>query len=98
MALVPPLSRDYAALLACAGDPAMFRRLLICVVLVVSAGSVAAQTGPQLATVFPPGAKAGEIVEVTVSGAGFDGGEQLLFSDKTVKAELVPGSAGPDPK
>src|SRR4051794_31426267 len=76
----------------------MFRRSFICVVLVASAGSVAAQTGPQLTTVFPPGAKAGETVEVTVSGSGFDGGEQLLFSDKTVKAELVPGSVAADPK
>lgn len=76
----------------------MFRRISVCVLLVLSASAVAAQTGPQLATVFPPGAKAGETVEVTVTGSNFDGGEQLLFSDKTVKAELVPGSAATDPK
>src|SRR5262245_40463166 len=50
-------------------------------------GVAAAQTGPQLLTVFPPGAKAGETVEVTCAGAFFDGNEKLLFSGKGFTAE-----------
>jgi hypothetical protein len=76
----------------------MFRRLAAWAVLVVSAGSVAAQTGPQLATVFPPGATPGESVDVTVSGSDFDSASQLLFSDPSAKAEFVGVSVGPDPK
>ncbi|HJZ54419.1 MAG TPA: PPC domain-containing protein [Gemmataceae bacterium] len=76
----------------------MFRHLTAWAVLVVSAGMASAQTGPHLFTVFPPGAKAGETVEVTLTGTGFDGADTLLFSDPQVKAELVPGSVVIDPK
>src|SRR5262245_55960594 len=70
--------------------PAAFALFLV-------AGFAAAQTGPQLLTVFPPGAKAGETVEVTFSGSGFDGEEKLLFGDKGFTAERV-GTATADPK
>ena len=73
-------------------------RLLAAAVLVLAANVAAAQTGPTLLTVFPPGAKAGETVELIVSGSDFDPSSQLLFSNPNVKAELVPGSVGADPK
>ncbi|HEY1191185.1 MAG TPA: pre-peptidase C-terminal domain-containing protein, partial [Gemmata sp.] len=65
--------------------------------LVLAAGFVRAQTGPQLLTVFPPGAKAGETVEVTFAGTGFDGDEKLLFSAKGFTAERT-GAATVNPK
>jgi hypothetical protein len=70
---------------------------LAAVVVLFAAGAAAAQSGPQLLTVFPPGAKAGETVEVTLSGSGLDGDEKLLFSEKGFSAERL-GSAKPDPK
>lgn len=70
----------------------MLRRSAAACVLALSASLAIAQPGPTLLTVFPPGAKSGESVEVTVSGTGLDGAESLLFSDKNVKGELVPGS------
>lgn len=57
-----------------------------------------ADPGPTLVTAFPPGVKAGETVEVTVTGTGFDGEEKLLFSNPKLKGELVPGSATPPKK
>ncbi|QJW96378.1 PPC domain-containing protein [Frigoriglobus tundricola] len=73
------------------------RRTFAALALLLMAGSAAAQTGPQLLTVFPPGAKAGETVEVTFSGAGFDGDEKLLFSAKGFTAERI-GAATIEPK
>ena len=70
----------------------MFRRLAAGFILAFTASFVAADPGPTLLTVFPPGVKAGENVEVTFSGTGFDGNEQVLFSDSRIKGELVPGS------
>ncbi len=70
----------------------MFRRSAAACVLVLSASLAIAQPGSTLLTVFPPGAKAGETVEVTVSGTGLDEAESLLFSDKNMKGELIPGS------
>ncbi|HUR54645.1 MAG TPA: hypothetical protein VMZ71_10970, partial [Gemmataceae bacterium] len=70
-------------------------------VLVASAGFVSAQSGPQLLTVFPPGVRVGETVEVTVSGTNFAGDEELLFCEqagKSFKAERVGGAKAPDPK
>ena len=58
----------------------------------------AADPGPTLSTVFPPGIKAGETVEVTAVGTGFDGDEKLIFSNSKLKAELIPGTAPPPPK
>src|SRR5262249_1463402 len=73
------------------------RRLAAGVVLLLACGGAAGQTGLQLLTVFPPGAKAGATVEVTVSGVGLDGDEKLLFSGKGFEAERA-GTATPDPK
>ena len=73
------------------------RRVLATLTVLLAAGSATAQPGPQLLTVFPPGAKAGDTVEVTFAGVGFDGDEKLLFSAKGFKAEPV-GKATVDPK
>jgi hypothetical protein len=73
------------------------RRLSACVTLLVLAAHAAAQPGPQLVTVFPPGARAGGTVEVTFSGSNFTGDEKLLFSGKGFTAEPV-GKATNDPK
>lgn len=79
-----------------------FRRLIPSLALLYFTGIATGQTGPQLTTVFPPGAKAGETTEITVTGIGFDGDESLLFSNKALRGELVPGSAStakqPQPK
>lgn len=72
----------------------MILRRVGCVVALLLASASARGQGPTLLTVFPPGAKAGEPVEVTLSGAGFDGDEKLLFSAKGFAAERV----GADPK
>ena len=76
----------------------MFPRLLAWAALVTVAGTATGQTGPTLLTVFPPGAKAGETVEVTVTGSGFDGNEQLLFSTEKIKAERAGAAVAVDPK
>ncbi|MDB5312503.1 MAG: putative subtilase-type serine protease precursor [Gemmataceae bacterium] len=76
----------------------MFRRLAAWCVLVLSASLAAADPGPTLLTVFPPGAKAGETTEVTFSGGGFDGNEQLLFSNPKVKGESTSKAVAIDPK
>lgn len=73
------------------------RRLLVVLVLLLAGGSASAQPGPQLHTVFPPGARAGVVTEVTCAGAGFDSDEKLLFSAKGFTAERV-GAAAVDPK
>jgi hypothetical protein len=65
------------------------RRILVAITLLLAGGSASAQHGPQLLSVFPPGARAGDTVEVTCSGHGFDGNEKLLFSEKGFKAEPV---------
>src|SRR5262249_16192707 len=60
---------------------AMFaHRIAATLVVLLGAGVAAAQNGPQLVTVFPPGAKAGATVEVSFSGSDFTGDEKLLFS------------------
>lgn len=75
----------------------LIRRAGVACVLLLAAGTAGAQPGPQLLTVFPPGGKAGETVEVTFAGAGFDGDEKLLFSTKGFTAERA-GAATVDPK
>ena len=71
------------------------RRFLATCTLLLAAGSAfAQQPAPQLLTVFPPGAKAGDTVEITCSGHGFEGDEKLLFSAKGFTAERV-GTATP---
>jgi hypothetical protein len=72
-------------------------RIAAALVVLVGAGVAAGQTGPQLLTVFPPGAKAGETVEVTFAGSGFTSDEKLLFSGKGFKADSA-GTATPPPK
>jgi hypothetical protein len=78
----------------------MFSRRLAALFAVLILGEMAGgQTGPQLLTVFPNGAKTGESVEVTLTGIGFDGDEKLLFSAKGFKAEsLGVTTLAPDPK
>jgi hypothetical protein len=76
----------------------MTPRLLAAAVLALAAQAAAAQTGPTLLTVFPPGAKAGSTVDVTVSGSNFDGDEQLLFSGGKLTAERVTEKVAVDPK
>ncbi len=73
------------------------RRIASAFSLLLGASFASAQTGPQLLTVFPPGAKAKETVEVTFAGSGFTGEETLLFSAKGFKADAV-GEAKVDPK
>ncbi len=73
------------------------RRIVAAFVVSLVGGYASAQPGPQLLTVFPPGAKAGDTVDVTFAGAGFDGDEKLLFSAKGFAAERV-GAATVDPK
>jgi hypothetical protein len=80
----------------------MFTRRLIAVcVLVMFASTVnAQQPAPQLLSVFPMGAKAGDTVEVTFAGHGFDGSEKLLFSATGFTAEfvgVVPAPKQPQP-
>lgn len=64
-------------------------RIAATLAVLLATGVAAAQTGPQLLTVFPPGAKTGETVEVTCAGSGFTGDEKLLFSGKGFTAERV---------
>jgi hypothetical protein len=64
-------------------------RLLTILTLALTTGYASAQPSPpQLLSVFPSGAKAGETVELTFSGHGFEGGEKLLFSAKGFTAEV----------
>src|SRR5262245_27024730 len=72
------------------------RRILSAIAVLFAAGYATAQPGPQLLSVFPPGAQAGSTVEVTLAGHGFDGDEKLLFSEKGFTAE--PGSKVTPPK
>ncbi|MCI0705381.1 MAG: PPC domain-containing protein [Planctomycetia bacterium] len=65
------------------------RRVAALLAVFFAAGYATAQPGPQLLSVFPPGAKAGSTVEVTFGGHGFDGQEKLFFSEKGFEAELV---------
>src|SRR5262245_7299590 len=66
------------------------RRLLATLAVLLTAGYASAQQPvPQLLTVFPLGAKAGDTVEVTCSGHNLDNSEKLLFSAKGFKAEPV---------
>ncbi|MBA4191951.1 MAG: hypothetical protein C0467_28560 [Planctomycetaceae bacterium] len=73
------------------------RRIASTLALLLGAGFATAQTGPQLLTAFPPGAKAKDTVEVTFSGSGYTGEEKLLFSAKGFTAEMI-GEAKVDPK
>ena len=73
------------------------RRIAAAFTLLFGASLASAQSGPQLLTVFPPGAKAKETVEVTFAGSGFDGEEKLLFSVTGFKAQPV-GETKVDPK
>ncbi len=73
-------------------------RILAAALLIAGSSAIAlADPGPTLLTVFPPGVKAGETVEVVFTGTNFDGDEKLLFSDSRIKGELVSGSS-PAPK
>lgn len=76
----------------------MFRTLAALTLLALIASLASADPGPTLVTVFPPGVKAGETVEVTLVGTGFDGDEKLLFSDPKLKGESVPGATAPPKK
>ncbi len=82
----------------------MFRRVLAGFVVLLAGGFASAQplpSPPQLLSVFPPGAKAGDTVEVTFSGHSFEGGEKLLFSAKGFVAEAVgtvPAPKQPQPQ
>lgn len=77
------------------------RRVLACLALLLIASFAGAQQGaPQLLTVYPAGAKAGDTVEVTFAGHGFDGSEKLLFSAKGFTAEqsgTIPAAKQPQP-
>jgi hypothetical protein len=53
---------------------------------------------PRLLLVFPMGAKAGDTVEVVVTGQDVDDARDLLFDVPGVKAELVGPASGPDMK
>ncbi len=75
------------------------RRLSAMLAVLLGTGLATGQTGPQLLTVYPPGAKHSRSVEVTFSGSGFDGEEILLFSTKGFQSELLSTAAPtPDPK
>lgn len=52
---------------------------------------------PRLASVFPPGGKAGSTVEVTVLGSDLEQPEALWFSHPGIKSTL-PAAPAPDPK
>lgn len=65
------------------------RRIVAAWALLITSGPALAQNGPQLLSVFPPGAKAGDTVEITCAGHGFDGNEKLFFSAKGFSAEAV---------
>jgi hypothetical protein len=65
------------------------RRIAALAAVLLAGGYASAQNGPQLLSVFPPGARAGQTVEVTLAGHGFDGNEKLLFSAKGFTAEPV---------
>src|SRR5213080_4622920 len=70
----------------------MFRRIAAGLVMLLAGGVASAQplqSPPQLLSVFPPGAKAGDTVELTFSGHGFEGGEKLLFSAKGFSAQAI---------
>jgi hypothetical protein len=55
-----------------------------------------AQT-PQIAGVFPAGAKAGKTVEVTLRGGNLQGAKRMLVTGEIgVSAEVMPGGAPPD--
>jgi len=64
-------------------------RFLATFTLLLAVGYANAQPVPQLLSVFPPGAKAGDTVEVTCSGHNLEGSGELLFSAKGFKAEPV---------
>lgn len=55
---------------------------------------------PRLLTVFPPGAKAGTVVEVAFTGQDTEEPQALLFSHPGIKAEPIipPPPPPPDPK
>ncbi|MCI0683855.1 MAG: hypothetical protein L0Y71_17250 [Gemmataceae bacterium] len=76
--------------------------LLIVVLLAAAAAAPAvAQTPypvPRLATVTPPGAKAGTTVEVTLTGADLDEVQSLYVSDAKIKAERLPDPPPPKDK
>ena len=77
------------------------RRILATFAFLLAVSTATAQQpAPQLLSVFPPGAKAGDTVEVTCSGHGFDGSEKLLFSAKGFTAEpsgTIPATKNPQP-
>lgn len=58
-------------------------------VCLVTGYASAQQPVPQLLSVFPLGAKSGDVVELTCSGHNLDGSEKLLFSAKGFKSEPV---------
>lgn len=53
---------------------------------------------PRLATVFPPGGKAGTTIEVTFSGTDVEEPQALLFSHAGIKAEPIIPPLPPPPK
>ncbi len=53
---------------------------------------------PRIATISPPGAKAGNTVEITVTGSDLDEATALYFSDPKIKAERLPDPPPPKDK
>jgi hypothetical protein len=62
-------------------------------------GQGTALPNPRLLTVFPPGGRAGTVVEVTFTGSDVEEPQALLFSNPAIKAQpIIPPSPPPDPK
>ena len=71
--------------------------------LLIQGVEVAAQPqvpypSPRIATISPPGAKAGTTVEITVTGSDLDDATALYFSDPKIKAERLPDPPPPKDK
>jgi hypothetical protein len=68
---------------------AAFVVLLLLGKLLFAQQQAPAMPSPRLLIVTPPGGKAGDTVEVTLTGQELDGPQDLLFSVPGIKAELV---------
>ncbi|HWE01009.1 MAG TPA: hypothetical protein VG326_01275 [Tepidisphaeraceae bacterium] len=62
--------------------------------IIVCATAVAQLPSAKLTAIFPPGGKAGDTVEVTVTGADLDDATTIRFSDPGVSAKPVGDSGG----
>lgn len=56
--------------------------------LVLTAASANAQALPRISGLYPPGARAGSTVEVSIRGGGLDGASEVLVDDPAIKATL----------